>query len=369
MPHWLQFLNLSIWGQSLSDWALAALAFALTVTLIPLLRRYLRAKAAAYAGEDQPRAIALFAYLVQHTSRVVLWTAALFAAEKCLTLPRQIDRVFGVLIIVGIGLQMGIWILAAVRFAIMRSQPGKDPRLASSFNVLMFTAGLLVWTVLTLLVLENLGVNVTALVAGLGVGGIAIALAMQTVLGDLFASLSIALDRPFAVGDWLRFDDCDGTVERIGIKSTRIRSVTGEQLILSNTDLLKSRIHNLGRMTERRALFSIAISYENSPALLEQVPKLIEAAVRSHPGTIFGYCLLQQIGDAALSYQVYFQVQHREAFDLVLAIDAVNRRILSLFHQAGVQLAHPMHVIHVHDRAAAGAISHALAGEPAGQTR
>jgi small-conductance mechanosensitive channel len=121
-------------------------------------------------------------------------------------------------------------------------------------------------------------------------------------------------------------------------------------------------------MTERRALFSIALSYENTPALLEQVPKLIEAAVRSHPGTIFGYCLLQQIGDAALSYQVYFQVQHHEAFDLVLAIDAVNRRILNLFHQAGVQLAHPMHVIHVHDRAAAGAISHALATERAGQT-
>ena len=111
---------------------------------------------------------------------------------------------------------------------------------------------LLVWGVVVLLALANLGIDITALVAGLGVGGIAIALAVQTVLGDLFASLSIALDKPFVIGDALKIDDVEGTVEQIGIKSTRLRSVSGEQIILSNNDLLKSRVRNLGRMSERR---------------------------------------------------------------------------------------------------------------------
>ena len=124
---------------------------------------------------------------------------------------------------------------------------------AGSLDIINFIARLVVWSILILVALSNLGVNITALLAGLGVGGVAVALALQNVLGDLFASLSIALDKPFVVGDSLGVDTFAGTVEHIGIKSTRLRSESGEQIILSNADILKSRVRNFGRAQETRA--------------------------------------------------------------------------------------------------------------------
>ena len=165
---------------------------------------------------------------------------------------------------------------------------------------MLFALRLIIWIVVALLALENLGINVGPLIAGLGVGGIAIALAVQTILGDLFASLSIALDKPFVIGDSLRIDTFEGVVEQIGIKSTRLRSVTGEQIIISNADLLKSRVRNLGRASEWRALFTLPLAYDTPAALIEQVPALVAAAVATYAGTRFVYCLLKQLGESAL---------------------------------------------------------------------
>ena len=132
-----------------------------------------------------------------------------------------------------------------------------------------------------------LGVDITALVAGLGIGGIAVALALQNILGDLFASLSITLDRPFVVGDFLIVGDFLGTVEYIGIKSTRLRSLSGEQIIMANADLLGSRVRNYGRMAERRVVFTINVTYETTAEVLERIPALIREIVAAQPGTRF----------------------------------------------------------------------------------
>ena len=203
----------------------------------------------------------------------MLLSVALYFAEKLLTLPPAVDRVFDVIIVVGIAVQLAIW---AAYGAALSASSATTPRQASddagaraSVGVLMFVAQLVIWAVFVLLALDNLGINITALVAGIGIGGIAIALAVQTILGDLFGSLSIALDKPFAVGDILRIDDIEGTVEHIGIKSTRLRSVTGEQVILANADVLKSRVRNLGRMPERRVLFRLQVAYENESDKVE----------------------------------------------------------------------------------------------------
>ena len=163
----------------------------------------------------------------------------------------------------GCWLQIGIWSAAAARFGLHRHEARTgDARLTGTMDVVLFVLGLIIWVVIALLAMENLGINVGPLIAGLGVGGIAIALAVQAILGDLFASLSIALDKPFVIGDTLRVDTFEGAVEQIGIKSTRLRSVTGEQIIIANADLLKSRVRNLGRASEWRALFTLALAYD-----------------------------------------------------------------------------------------------------------
>jgi len=337
-------LGLHFLGNTLLDWGLASLAFAFTFLVLPLARGSIRARQAAWADGSHAPALELLSLLVARTSRLLLLIVALYLAEKILTLPRRVDQVFNVVIIVGIWLQVGIWATIALRFFILQRQRRSgvnDAASKSSVDVLMFCAQLIIWAVLVLLALDNLGVNITALVAGLGVGGIAVALAVQTILGDLFGSLSIAFDKPFAVGDTLRIDDYEGVVEHIGIKSTRMRSVSGEQIILSNADVLKSRVRNLGRMPERRVLFKLLVTYETEPAKVEQISAIVQKIITSQAHTRFVNCLLGSLGVYALEFDVVYFVTNQPSVDHPRTVDAVNRAIVREFAATGIQLAYP----------------------------
>jgi small-conductance mechanosensitive channel len=350
MSNWSQIVRQILQGNSLTDWSAAALAFMLSFTVLPLVRSYARARRARYADRELPVAVSLIAYLIERTSRVVLWIVGLYAAERILTLPQRLDRAFEIAIVVGCWLQLGIWAAAAARFGLQRQQArAGDTQLAGTIDVVLFAVRLIVWIVIVLLALENLGIDVGPLIAGLGVGGIAIALAVQAILGDLFASLSIALDKPFALGDTLRIDTFEGAVEQIGIKSTRLRSVSGEQIIIANADLLKSRVRNLGRASERRALFTLALAYETPAELLEQVPQLVTEAVASYAGTRFVHCLLKELGESALLFEVCFFVQLSGGRDLNGALDRVNRQILRSFLECGIVFAHPARNVWLRD--------------------
>ena len=342
MPNWSQFAHQSLLDNRLDTWLFGALAFLLTILVFLLLRTFLRALRKRHANREPPLAIALLTHLSEHTSKILLWVAALYMAEQILTLPKRVDRAFEIAIVVGIWLQIGIWAAAAASFGLTRQQARSgDPRLTSTMDILLFMLRVIIWAVVALLGMENLGINVGPLIAGLGVGGIAIALAVQTVLGDLLASLSIALDKPFVIGDALRVDNFEGTVEQIGIKSTRLRSVTGEQIILANADLLKSRVRNMGRASERRGLFTLALAYDTPVDKLEQVPKLVGDAVTSFEGTRFVYCLLRELGESGLLFEVVFFVENRPGREVNVALDRINRQILRSFENVGIQFAHP----------------------------
>jgi small-conductance mechanosensitive channel len=343
---WSQAFHQILIDNSFADWLMAALVFLLIFTVLPLVRGYLRSRRSHYVNRNLPTPVALLAYLADRTSYLVLWILALYCADRILALPHRLDRAFDVAIIAGCWLQVGIWAGAAARFGLTHQQERSgDPALGGSINIVLFVARLIIWIVVVLLALENLGINVGPLIAGLGVGGIAIALAVQTILGDLFASLSIALDKPFVVGDSLRIDTFEGVVEQIGIKSTRLRSVTGEQIIISNADLLKSRVRNLGRASEWRALFTLNLAYDTPAALIEQVPALVEAAVGSYDKTRFVYCLLKQLGEAGLGFEVCFFVENSAGRELGRALDLVNRTILRSFAQTGIAFATPARTI------------------------
>lgn len=152
---------------------------------------------------------------------------------------------------------------------------GHDPASATSTAALGFVARAVIWLLAVLMILDNFGVNITTLVASLGIGGIAIALALQNILGDLFSSLSIVLDKPFEVGDFINVDDISGTVEHVGMKTTRVRGLGGEQVVFSNSDLLKSRIRNFKRMQTRRIVFGIGVTYDTSKEQLNTIPAML----------------------------------------------------------------------------------------------
>jgi small-conductance mechanosensitive channel len=175
----------------------------------------------------------------------------------------------------------------------------------------------------------------------LGVGGVAVALALQNVLGDLFASLSIALDKPFIVGDSLSVDTFVGKVEHIGIKTTRLRSETGEQIIISNADILKSRVRNFGRAQELRALATIRVTYATPVDKLHSIPSLLESIVREQANARFERCHLKTIGDSALHFELSYFVQQPNLNPLLDLQQAVNFRIIDEFHRLGVEFDYP----------------------------
>lgn len=329
------FLDIKFLNNTLQDWALALAAFLFTFLVIPFVRGRVRARRLKWAEGRQSVALDLIGVLVSKTSRLVLLLLALYFAEQILTLPPKVDRIFDVIIIVGAWMQVGIWASAALRFYLQR-RTKLDAASQTSLSILLFGAQLLIWAIFILLALDNLGVNITALVAGLGVGGVAVALATQTLLGDLFASLSIAFDKPFAIGDALKIDDVEGTVEQIGLKSTRLRSVTGEQVILANADVLKSRVRNLKRMNERRLLFKLYFAYGTPAEKLDRVGDIVRKAVTSQQNSRFVQCLMTSLGPYAMEFEVIWFVSAMPGVDGNRIVDAVNRSIVRDLQAAGL---------------------------------
>jgi len=204
-----------------------------------------------------------------------------------------------------------------------------------------------------LLTLDNLGVDITALVAGLGIGGIAVALALQNVLGDLLASLSITLDQPFVIGDFLIVGDHMGSVEYVGIKTTRLRSLTGEQIVMSNADLLSSRVRNYGRMYERRIVFALGVAYETPREKLERIPPLLREIIEAQEGVRFDRAHFAKYGDFSLDFEIVYYVQSPEYGLYMDAQQAINFRIHEAFEDLGVQFAYPTQTLWIAGGAAA----------------
>jgi small-conductance mechanosensitive channel len=240
--------------------------------------------------------------------------------------------------------QAGVWAVEAAAAWLERKRRRTmttDRAAVGSLGIIGFIVNVVIWALVVLLTLDNLGVDITALVAGLGIGGIAVALAVQNVLGDLFASLSITLDRPFLVGDFLAVGDFLGSVEYIGIKSTRLRSLSGEQIIMSNSDLLSSRVRNYGRMSERRVVFGTSIIYETPIELVERIPSLIRDIVDAQEGTRFDRSHFAKHGATSLDFETVYYVLSAEFNRYMDVQQAINLRLHREFDALGVEFAYP----------------------------
>jgi len=244
--------------------------------------------------------------------------------------------------------QAGLWVsTVVVAWLDHRRQVtlGEDRAVAGSIGIIRFVARVAIWAMVVLLTLDNLGVDITALVAGLGIGGIAVALALQNVLGDLLASLSIALDQPFVLGDFLVVGEHMGSVEYIGIKSTRLRSLTGEQVVISNADLLASRLHNYGRMYERRVVFTLGVTYETPREKLCQIAPLLRRAVEAQEDVRFDRAHFAAYGPYSLDFEVVYYVLSPDFGRHMDAKQAINFRIHEAFESLGVEFAYPTQTV------------------------
>lgn len=229
-------------GNDLAAWIKAALQFALWFTVLPIVKRFVTRRLKKLSPDKSAAPLELVMALLKRTTRIFLIVVASFLALRWLEVPEKADKYITGVLLFFVWLQVAMWGTATVRFFVEQRLRLDAKEGSASLNILKFVGVTAIWVLAFLLLLANLGIDITALIAGLGVGGIAIALAVQNVLGDLLASLSIALDKPFKVGDFLVIGEEKGTVEHIGIKSTRLRSLNGEQIIMSNAEIGRAHV-------------------------------------------------------------------------------------------------------------------------------
>jgi small-conductance mechanosensitive channel len=289
----------------------------------------------------------ILADTVRRTSGLVILVISLYAGSQSLTMPRAMETLLRSLAVVVALIQVGIWghFLAArlASYYLTRKAEGKDP--TSGIGVLTIVARVLVWTGVVLLILENLGFNITTLVAGLGIGGIAIALAAQHILGDLFASVSILLDKPFRVGEFIIVGDLMGSVEYIGLKTTRIRSLSGEELVFSNSDLLSSRLRNYKTMRERRVVFTVGVEYSTPYDKVKRIPQMIREIIQSMEGTRFDRSHFSTYADSSLNFETVYYVLDPDYNRYMDVQQAINLRILEAFQKEGIVFAFPTRTV------------------------
>jgi small-conductance mechanosensitive channel len=279
---------------------------------------------------------------LRKTKLIYLLIVSIFVGSIWLSLPDELRSVVSRVTIVATIIQAGIWVSTALQIWLENYRKDEaDGANRMTMNALSLLGRIALWATVLLLILDNLGIDVTALVAGLGIGGIAIALAVQNVLSDLFASLSIVLDKPFVLGDFIVVGEMAGSVEHIGIKTTRIRSISGEQLVFSNADLLNSRIRNFGRMRERRVVFSIGVTYQTPAEKLERVPKLIRAAIESQENVRFDRSHFGSYGDSALNFETVYYVESSDYSTHMDILQSVNLAIYRSFASEGIEFAYP----------------------------
>jgi small-conductance mechanosensitive channel len=282
--------------------------------------------------------------VLSHTTFLFFLIVSIYSGVKTLTVGPRTAALIDSAITIALFWQAGVWAVAAASAYINRKRRASmttDRAVVGSLSVIGFIVNVVIWALVLMLTLENLGVDITALVAGLGIGGIAVALAVQNVLGDLFASLSITLDRPFVVGDFLILGDFMGSVEYIGIKSTRLRSLSGEQIIMSNSDLLSSRVRNYGRMNERRVVFSNRVAYETPIDLIEKVPGLIREIVQAQKDTRFDRAHFQKHGETSLDFETVYYVLSADYNKYMDIQQVINMNLHRKFEELGIKFAYP----------------------------
>ncbi|MEX2016372.1 MAG: mechanosensitive ion channel family protein, partial [Candidatus Hydrogenedentales bacterium] len=265
------------------------------------------------------------------------------AASSVLAVPPISGAVKEVILAAAFFVQSVLWANALISYWAKRftARHSGDGQGNAAIITAMGAAIRVVVVIALFLLFLNMVVNVTPLIAGLGIGGIAIALALQNILGDLFAAVSILVDKPFQVGDFVVIDDLKGSVEHIGLKSTRVRSLGGEQIIFSNADLLRSRVRNFKRMLERRVAFNTGVVYQTSPEKLARIPGIVKEIVQAQQQVRFERCHFLKLADSWLEYETVFWVLSPDYMVYADIMQAVNLELFRRFKEEDIDFAYP----------------------------
>lgn len=282
------------------------------------------------------------AEMLSRTSQVLLIAMSLLIGLKLAELPDRWESAMSHGWFIALAFQIALWLDTAVHLwmeSLTRDGKARNPVTTTIIGIML---RIVVWTMMLLSILANLGVDITAMVASLGVGGIAIALAVQTLLSDVFASLSIGIDKPFEIGDFVVFGDIAGNIEHIGLKTTRIRSLSGEQVVCANADLLSQTIHNYKRMDTRRIVFKFGISYKTPADKLREVSQLVRRIIEDIELAKFDRAHFFAFDNSQLTFEVVYIMQTADYNKYMDVQEEINLRLLEGVHELEVDFAFPI---------------------------
>jgi small-conductance mechanosensitive channel len=340
------------YGNTLNAWLWAVIVAIVIFAILKVLQKVIIKHLTPFAEKTETFFDNLAIDLFKGTKFFFFLFLSLYAASLALSLPERTGSLLRNAILIAFFLQAAIWgnhclYFFLNRYKIQKSASEEDKTGVAIIMAFGFIGKLFLWTIVLLLILDNLGVDITSLIAGLGIGGIALALAAQNILGDLFASLSIMLDKPFVIGDFIVLDGYKGSIEQIGLKTTHLRSLSGEQIIISNADLLKSRIRNYKRMYERRVVFSIGVIYQTSYDKIKIIPRIIREIIESQEQTRFERAHFSEFGNSSLNFEIVYWVKNPD-YDVYMDLhQAINLEIFRRFEEEGIVFAYPTQTLYL----------------------
>jgi len=330
-------------GNSIKDWAIAIIIIILGFILFKIIKKIVLVRLQSWADKTSTSIDDIIIRGLERSVIPLLYVLLIYTAIKTLTIPEKIMHYINS----GFSVAVMFFILRAITSAVnyfilvaLKQKKDSEMRQKQARGLIVILT-ITIWILGFIFLLDNLGYNIATLIAGLGIGGIAIALAAQTILGDLFSYFVIYFDRPFEIGDFVSIGDKSGTIEFIGLKTTRIRTLAGDQLVCSNTDLTNSRLHNFGRMEKRRVVFKIGVVYQVSTTQLKEIPVLVTDIIKQQENIAFDRGHFIGFGNSSLDFEFVYYVLTADYTAYMNTHQAVLLEIFERFEKENIGFAYP----------------------------
>ncbi len=343
------FLNQIYFGNTILKYIEALGIFVLVIILVKIFRLIVLRRLKKWAAKTKTTIDDFILNGIKKSVIPILYYSAIYFAARSLNLSDSVKSIFDVLSIVVVTFFIIRLITSTLDYSIKSYSTKQDAadQKSKQLKSISALARIVIWGIGLIFLLDNLGFDISAVVAGLGIGGIAVALAAQTILGDLFSYFIIFFDKPFELGDYIKVGDKNGTIEHIGIKTTRIRALNGEQLVFSNTDLTSSRLHNFKKLQKRRVVFMLGVIYETPAEKLKIIPELVKNIITEEEKSDYDRGHFKSFGDFSLNFEFVYYVLSSDYSTYMDTQHNINMKIFNKFKEEGIEFAYPTQLVYV----------------------
>ncbi|MDD2890942.1 MAG: mechanosensitive ion channel family protein [bacterium] len=341
------------WGNKISNYVACAGIIVFLILIISITKTVIFKRLKKLAKQTATTVDDFLIHISEKTLIPLFYFGAFYVGVRHLTLGAKVLKDIKVVGTVFLTI-CGILFLAEVITYSLKThwlKGEKDTAKERSLKGIITVINVIIWGLGIVFLLDNLGFKVSTVVAGLGIGGVAVALAAQAVLGDLFSYFAIILDKPFEIGDFIAIDNYQGTIENIGIKTTRIKSLNGEQLVFANSDLTKSRVRNYKKMEQRRISFKFGLAYQTTTQQLKEIPVIIANIIKNIDGVTFDRAHFSTYGDFSLGFEVVYYVKNNDYNRYMDFQQTINLALKEEFEKRGIEFAYPTQTLYLNREA------------------